>query len=97
MRPIQQQYREQAGAIAVLGGSSDPARIGTAFDFMIRELLDPEYVPQVALQGFPPAAHARIAEVAETAGISALHALADPEKAAMLAKAAPSASPRRKC
>lgn len=69
VRPLQQQYREQAGPLLVPGGGADPALVGAAFDLQTRLVLAPDerpVLPFLAFQHHPD----ETAVVAEVAGRS---------------------------
>jgi len=53
-RPLQAAYRAAAPPILVQGGDAHPGTLGAAFDFAVRFVLDPEYVPAVAIHAFRP-------------------------------------------
>lgn len=52
LRPVQAEYRASAGPILVDAGGANPGTLGAAFDFLVRLVLDPEHVPDVALLAF---------------------------------------------
>lgn len=65
LRPLQEQFRKQAGQLKVDGGDSDPATIGSAYDYLARFTLNPDYPASLALRGFAP----NTAEYAAIAGV----------------------------
>lgn len=56
VRPLQKDYRSLAGELKVAplpgGGGAYPGTLGAAFDFRMRFLIDPAYVPYVAIHAF---------------------------------------------
>lgn len=56
VRPLQKDYRSRAGELKVAplngGGGAYPGTLGAAFDFRMRFLIDPDYVPYVAINAF---------------------------------------------
>ncbi len=52
VRPLQAEYRAQAGTLLVEGGTAAAGTVGAAFDFLVRLTLRPDHVPMVALQAF---------------------------------------------
>lgn len=56
MRPLQTDYRSRAGTMKVAplpgGGGANGGTLGEAFDFRMRFLLDPTYVPDIAFLAF---------------------------------------------
>ncbi|MDT0264198.1 hypothetical protein [Jatrophihabitans lederbergiae] len=55
-RPLQKDYRSRAGELRVAGlpggGGANGGTLGAAFDFRMHFLLDPGYIPQVAIRAF---------------------------------------------
>jgi hypothetical protein len=49
---LQAEYRDAAGPLLVPSGEANPGTLGTAFDYVIRFLLDPADVPELAFTGF---------------------------------------------
>lgn len=66
VRPLQQQFRRQAGPLLVPGGSADPALVGAAFDLQTWLVLMPCERPLLPFLAFGnhPAISAVVAEVA---------------------------------
>ncbi len=54
LRPLQDEFRRQAGQLAIPGGDADPATVGSAFDHMTRFTLNPDYPAPLAIRGFSP-------------------------------------------
>jgi hypothetical protein len=56
VRPLQKDYRSRAGELKVAplpgGGGANGGTLGAAFDFRVRFLIDPAYVPDVAIRPF---------------------------------------------
>ena len=51
-QPLQTAHRAAAGALLVSGGEAvNPGAAGAAFDFMVRLVMDPSHIPQVAASG----------------------------------------------
>lgn len=44
-KPLQADYRATAGPLLVAGGDANPGTLGAAFDYLLRFVLDPAYVP----------------------------------------------------
>jgi len=56
-QPLQTAHRAAAGALLVSGGEAvNPGTAGAAFDFMVRLVMDPSHIPQVATSGAANAA-----------------------------------------
>ncbi len=51
-RPLQNEYKANAGRLLVESGDANPGTLGTAFDLRIRFLLDPTHVPQEAFSHY---------------------------------------------
>ncbi|MFD3507131.1 hypothetical protein [Nocardia sp. NPDC058666] len=68
-RPVQAEYRREAGPLLVDTGGANPATLGAAFDFAVRFLLVPDHAPVLPLLGFfgYPEESAVIESVIETA------------------------------
>lgn len=49
---VQKLYRAQSGPLLVPGGQAHAGTLGAAFDFAARFVLDPSYVPAVAVRAF---------------------------------------------
>lgn len=56
VRPLQKDYRSRAGELKVVplpgGGGANGGTLGAAFDFRMRFLIDPAYLPDVAIHAF---------------------------------------------
>ncbi|HEX4444771.1 MAG TPA: hypothetical protein VHZ81_14475 [Galbitalea sp.] len=53
-RALQNTYRASAPIMLVPGGDANPATLGAAFDFATRFVIQPAYIPEMAIHAFRP-------------------------------------------